>query len=80
MNTFKFRAEALCDVTGFLEQFIPTKATIIFEMEMDVECIIETVAEIDEVIAYMDMVPDSHVMIQTIKPINEYTGERIWNN
>lgn len=76
MNYFKFRAECLHDVSEFLEKFTPSKGAIYFEMEKDVECIIETVAQIDEVIAYMNLVPDSHVMIETIKPINEYTGIR----
>lgn len=76
MNIFKFRAECLHDVVALLEDFKPTKATIDFEMEVDVVCTLHTVAELDEVITYMRPIPDSHVMIETIKPINEYTGIR----
>lgn len=77
MNIFKFRAECLHDVVALLEDFKPTKATIDFEMEVDVVCTLHTVAELDEVITYMRPIADSHVMIETIKPINEYTGERL---
>lgn len=76
MNNFKFRAEALRDVQEFLEVFTPHKATIVFGMEIDVECTIETVAERDEVIQYMEQIPDSHVMIETLRDANEYTGKR----
>ena len=70
--------EELHDVAVFLQNFRPRMVAIDCPSDTcDVECVIETVAEIDEVISFMEMQPDSHVMIDTIKPINEYTGERV---
>ena len=77
MNTYKFRAECLADVANFLLEFRPEHTEIVAaKMIPDVECVIKTSADIDKVKGAMADVMDSHVMMQTIQPIDKYTGER----
>ena len=42
----------------------------------DVEFEFETELALDEIIMTLQDIDDSHVMYQTVKPIDEYTGER----
>lgn len=76
--TYKLRAECFLDVFNFIVSFKPITYKIIkddvfpdVEFEFDSDCNIELV--IDSI----NQLEDCHVMAQTIKPINEYTGERI---
>tara|TARA_R110000868_G_scaffold275187_1_gene534865 strand:- start:177 stop:440 length:264 start_codon:yes stop_codon:yes gene_type:complete len=83
MTTYKFRAETLIDIELFKIQAgghisnlkaIPNDPetstfpdiTITFDSEMPIE----------NLIYIMRKVEDGHVMFQTLKPIEEYTGER----
>jgi hypothetical protein len=42
----------------------------------DVVVTFDTSSSLSEIKQKLREVPDSHVMLQTVKPINEYTGER----
>lgn len=44
----------------------------------DVTFEFKTKVTLQEIIATLKKVPDSHVMRQTVNPINEYTGNRIY--
>lgn len=76
MNNFKFRAECLHDVVELLK-IMPVQSYQIRTIGVpDVEVEISCDAFRDEVIAYMEQVPDSHVMIESLRDANEYTGKR----
>ena len=76
MNNFKFRAECLHDVVELLKimpvQSYQIKTIGVFDIEVEFSC----EAFRDEVIQYMEQVVDSHVMIQTLRDEDEYTGKR----
>lgn len=76
MNNFKFRAECLHDVVELLK-IMPCYCYNIRTIGVpDVEMEFSCDAFRDEVVAYMDQIPDSHVMIQTLRDADEYTGKR----
>ncbi len=76
---YKLRAEGINDVLNFLlsaaksiksykiigNSFIPD---VEFEFESKL-----TQSELEEI---LEQIPDSHVMLETLKPLAEYTGER----
>jgi len=76
---YKLRAECLDDVLLFIHR-MPTD---IWSMKIvqreplpDVEFEFKTTLTSDEIIALLEKQDDSHVMMDTIKPIDKYTGER----
>lgn len=76
---YKLRAECSHDVA----RFISATHQHLSELKMtrmknipDVELEFETEFPLNKVITSLKVVPDSHVMWQTVKPIDEYTGER----
>ncbi len=80
MTTYKMRAEGIFDVMavwtgtaicpGRYKIEKPTKHIPDVEIEFDSH------HPIEYLIKEMDRIPDTHVMQETIKPIEEYTGER----
>lgn len=83
MTTYKFRAECYDDVEQFEEladnlisHVIVTVAYPEIFGHPDVIVTFDSEQSIESLIALMQYVDDSHVMHQTLKPINEYTGER----
>ena len=76
MTTYKFRSECLHDISKLLE-LLPLKIKI-EKTSMFPDCIAEITSELSmaEIKQVMRKVPDSHVMIETIAPIAEYTGYR----
>ena len=85
-NKFKFRAECLNDIIEFQNNLMDSKM-IIRPMRWnlnyinhflfpDVECDLEINLGIDEVREIMKLQLDSHVMIQTINDLENYTSER----
>ena len=78
-NVYKLRAEGLNDFLAFLQEgmyFRVKSFTVETTSGPDVVVSFETDASLSEIKTKLDEVPDSHVMLETIKPINEYTGER----
>lgn len=78
-NTYKLRAEGLNDFLAFLQKgmyFRVKSFTVETTSGPDVVVSFKTDASLSEIKSKLDEVPDSHVMLETIKPIKEYTGER----
>ena len=78
-KTYKLRAEGLNDFLAFLQNDMYFKMKY-FTIEPtgfpDVVVTFETNSSLSEIKQKLKEVPDSHVMLETVKPINEYTGER----
>lgn len=79
IKTYKLRAEGLNDFLAFLQNDMYFKMKS-FTIEPtgfpDVVVTFDTSSSLSEIKQKLREVPDSHVMLQTVKPINEYTGER----
>lgn len=76
---FKLRAECLDDVLLLIHK-MPTN---VWEMKIvqvshlpDVVFEFKTTLTLDEILAIMNKQADSHVMMDTLRPFDEYTGER----
>jgi ABC-type uncharacterized transport system permease subunit len=76
---YKFRAECSQDA----EQFKHENREAISDYEIqkvegypDVYVTFDSYLELSEIIELMRDIDDGHVMYQTVKPIEEYTGER----
>jgi hypothetical protein len=78
-KTYKLRAEGLNDFLAFLQNDMYFKIKY-FTIEItgfpDVVVTFETNSSLSEIKQKLKEVPDSHVMLETVKPVNEYTGER----
>jgi predicted transcriptional regulator len=78
-NTYKLRAEGLNDFMNFLGTgvYSNVKSYTVEPIGFpDVVVSFETNLSLSEIKAKLREVQDSHVMLDTIKPIKEYTGER----
>lgn len=78
MKHFKLRAECFDDVILLIKK-LPTCWGIKIEqwdILPDVEFEFKTSLTSDEIIAILMKQDDSHTMIDTLKPIDEYSGER----
>jgi hypothetical protein len=79
IKTYKLRAEGLNDFLAFLQNDMYFKIKS-FTIEPtgfpDVVVTFDTSSSLTEIKQKLKEVPDSHVMLQTVKPFNEYTGER----
>jgi hypothetical protein len=80
---YKFRAECSYDALTFIDK--TTGLTYNFEIKQqdidgslipDVDVIFESDLSLDEIRDKIREVIDGHVMLQTVKPIDEYTAER----
>lgn len=80
MKKYKFRAECTQDVINLalLLDGKDVESLTIKTMSIgsDVEAVIISNIPYMDIIEMMRQVSDGHVMAQTIKPIQEYTGER----
>ncbi len=79
MMTFKMRAEGVNDVFEFVRMFsknIKEYRIIGNTIIPDVEFEFETKKSLHIVLNTLRQIPDSHVMVETVKPISEYTGVR----
>ena len=77
--TYKMRAEGVNDVFEFVRAMVRNikKYRIIGNTIIpDVEFEFETKKSLHIVLNTLRRIPDSHVMIETVKPISEYTGVR----
>jgi len=78
-QTYKFRAECIHDVLEFMgkakfEYDIKIERKSLFP---DVVVEIATKESVDTIKAIFNEIPDTHVIIETIRPKKIYTGERI---
>jgi predicted transport protein len=79
MMTFKMRAEGVNDVFEFVRMFsknIKEYRIIGNTIIPDVEFEFETKRTLNTILNTLRQIPDSHVMVETVKPISEYTGVR----
>ncbi len=77
--TYKMRAEGVNDVFEFVRAMgsnIKEYRIIGNTIIPDVEFEFETKKSLDFVFNILTDIPDSHVMIETVNPISEYTGVR----
>jgi hypothetical protein len=76
---FKLRAECLQDVIGLIQR-MPENAWAVkieqWDSLPDVEFEFKTRLNQTEIIGLLNQQDDSHVMIDTLKSIDEYTGKR----
>lgn len=79
---YKLRAECSHDIALFIQK----AHTEFTEFKMvkktgfpDVEFEFMTALELDEIELILEEIQDSHVMCQTVKPLDEYDGERNYN-
>ena len=85
MSKYKFRAECLCDVTGFLNNLWP--GCILKKVKIDcgsahgdVICKVNIDdTDLDEIRIAMLKVTDSHVMIETLNHADKFNGKRWFN-
>lgn len=79
LEQFKFRAEGLTDISA-LEAISEDKITLIKitkdDIFPDIEVEFKTTLSLDEIRDLFKLVPDGHVMFQTVLPIEKYTGVR----
>jgi hypothetical protein len=74
MKKYKLRTECTVDVINFLNKLIDYSLTSFSLSEGEFE--FETDLTLDKIILILQNLTDTHVMYQTVKPIEEYTGER----
>jgi len=85
MNEYKFRAECLYDVTGFLNNLWP--GCILKKVKIDCESVYGDVVceitindtDLDEIRIAMSKVSDSHVMIESLNHADKFNGKRWFN-
>jgi tRNA A-37 threonylcarbamoyl transferase component Bud32 len=80
LRIYMFRAECLPDVLGFFEEARRTRKYFGYRIENvalpDVVVELLTTATKNEIEQIMKNGEDTHVMLDTIEPIHEYTGDR----
>jgi hypothetical protein len=89
-NVFKFRAECQTDVVEFLRaahavckessdhEFVSVVGWDSYFPHADVVVTLRTNLPFERVGGMMMAVPDGHVMVETMRPESEYTGERTY--
>jgi hypothetical protein len=78
MKVWKCRCECVVDGFRFMEgnmRSIP-KFTMKYDGYLGATLEFETFLCLSDIKRLLDKVPDSHVMLQTLRPIELYTGER----
>ncbi len=81
MPKYKFRAECFHDVQEFIPLVFAQGKPFAFKIYPDTlfpdaEVEIEADISLEDMRSLMRQVFDSHVMVQTVMPIDQYTGER----
>ncbi len=82
MNTYKFRAECLCDALKFKSKiscvnFEIQEQTLLGYYIPDVEVSFESEMSLEELKDVLRTIQDGHVMLETIQSTELYTGQRI---
>lgn len=84
MAKYKFRADCENDLTELSKlirnnKFEGTIEAVQHANFPDIEATITTELTLGEIRSTMEKVTDGHVMRQTIKPLDDYNGEREYN-
>lgn len=85
MKEYKLRSECLMDIVAFVNVLlnleggskIRIKAIDSISSIPDMEMTFSTILSKSEIISLLSDIDDSHVMIETLQPIELYTGLRI---
>ena len=78
-TTYKLRAECSQDVSSFIAKAhmqMQTFSMIKIDYLQDCEFVFESNLTLNEIVYVLKDLVDCHVMYQTVKPIDEFTGER----
>ena len=84
-KTYGFRAECQHDINELVKVLKDQEIQHVLYTQKDedpypdVEGVIFSTATLEELIKITRMVPDGHIMTDTIQPIALYTGERDWD-
>ncbi len=78
MITYKLRAECVQDILNFINQLVNhgIKANFGSINTLYNELVFDSKITREQIMALVRKVEDGHVMLQTIQPIEKYTGER----
>ena len=81
---YKFRAECIHDVAQFLIQSSKVIANLNTQQDndgfRDVIVTFDSHLELSEIMDLIEKIEDGHVMCETVKPIEKYTGERTYKS
>lgn len=79
MYLYKYRAESYVDVSRYYSKY-PCEYIVVTPIHRfpDCEVVMGSNLQLDEIKKQMEEIPDSHVMMETIKAYDEYTGERTY--
>lgn len=74
---FKMRAECMRDVTIFL-LLVPVSYVVISKLDdfPDVEVTFTSTFELHDIVNYLRLIPDGHVMVETVNTKGKYDGNR----
>lgn len=78
--TYKFRAECIHDVLAFFEKNPDVVDSYTIEKgNIGPDCVVSFESRVcyDELCRRLRHLQDSHVMLETLRPIEQYTGERL---
>lgn len=80
-QTYKFRAECINDVLEFMKlaKFEYDIKIIRKGLFPDVVVEIATKENLKSIVSIFKLIPDSHVILETIQPKKTYTGHRVAN-
>jgi hypothetical protein len=83
LNQYKLRAECMADLEKFIKIFEVAnddneKAWAITRHKIlpDCEMVLTTIFDLDTLKSMLALIPDGHVMLETIALLKDYTGER----
>lgn len=81
MTTYKLKAECVRDILNFINQLVNhgIKANFGSINTLYNELVFETKITLDQIKALIRKVPEGQLMLQTVQPLEQYTGERDWD-
>jgi hypothetical protein len=82
MEKFKMRAECLADWENVVSEYPKSFENVEILQDKDfpdVEIVFKSKRNINQLIALLEILEDTHVMIDTLAFIDEYTGERTYS-
>ncbi len=82
MNTYKFRAECVSDVSKLIDLMVTENIKSSVQVVgnnrdfPDCEVVMQTDCDLNDIRSFIGKLTDGHVILETIKPIDDYTGKR----
>lgn len=80
LTTYKMRAEGMQHVADFANMVF-TRTMMLERVHPfpDVDVTFTSELELEDLRDYIRLIPDGHIMLQTLQPADSYTGERDHN-